>query len=58
MVHADVVDVTDTLYIQNNQVYGVLYGNPIPMVLDFDHNKVYSPSGQQIGYIAQIDGIK
>ncbi len=48
------VDVTNTLYSLNGQVYAVLNGAPIAIVLDANSGTVYNTSGRSIGFMARV----
>lgn len=45
------IDVTDTLFVQDEQVYAVVDGVKVPVVLDYTNHKVWSTNGTQIGFI-------
>lgn len=47
------VDVTNTLYSLNGQVYAVLNGVSIAIVLDANSGTVYNTSGRSIGFIGR-----
>ncbi len=49
------VDVTNTLYSVNGQVYAVLNGASIAIVLDANSSTVYNMSGRSIGFIGRAN---